>query len=75
MKLENIEWLIENDGQITLGRMRPVKGCVAIANDEENTLAMLKRHPEESFTDLLERLDAAIEGALEYDEYIDEVNE
>lgn len=73
MKHENIEWLIENDGQITLGQMRPV-GCVAMPNDEENTLAMLKRHPGESFTELLERLYAATEGALEDEEYIDETN-
>lgn len=74
MKLENIEALIDSDGQITLGQMRPV-GCVAVANDESNTLAMLKRRPGESFTELLERLDAAIERALEYGEYIDEVNQ
>ena len=73
MKLENIEALIDSDGQVTLGYMRPV-GCVAVASDESNALAMLRRRPGESLTTLLERLDQAIENALEYDEYIDEVN-
>jgi hypothetical protein len=54
-------------------QMSPV-GCVAIANDESNTLTMLKRRPGESFTALLERLDHAIERAVEYDEYLDEMN-
>jgi len=74
MKLDNIETLIDSDGQITLGQMRPV-GCVAVANNEWSTLAMLKRRPGESFTALLERLDQAIERAVEHDEYLDEVNE
>ena len=53
--------------------MSPV-GCVTIANDESNTLTMLKRRPGESFRALLERLDHAIERAVEYDEYLDEMN-
>jgi len=68
MKLDNIEALIDSDGQ-----MRPV-GCVAIANDESSTLAMLKRRPGESFIALLKRLDQAIKQAVEYDEFLDEVN-
>jgi hypothetical protein len=74
MKLENIESLIECDGQITVGHMRPV-GCVAVANDESNSLAMLRRRPGESFMALLERLDYAIERALEYEEFTDEINQ
>jgi hypothetical protein len=73
MKLSNIEGLIECDGQINVGYINPV-GCVAVANDEHNTLAMLKRRPEESFMDLLKRLDHAIECAIEHEEYIDEIN-
>ncbi|MCP5410426.1 MAG: hypothetical protein H6963_14205 [Chromatiaceae bacterium] len=73
MKLSNIEGLIECDGQIIVGYMNPV-GYVAVANDEHNTLAMLKRRPEESFMDLLQRLDQAIERAIEHEEYIDEIN-
>ena len=73
MKLSNIEGLIECDGQINVGYLYPV-GCVAVANDEHNTLAMLKRRPNESFEDLLKRLDQAIERAVEFEEYIDEIN-
>ncbi|MEE4146291.1 MAG: hypothetical protein V2I26_15915 [Halieaceae bacterium] len=73
MKLLNIESLIECDGQITVGHMRPV-GCVAIANDESNTLAMLKQRPGESLMALLERLDQAIERAVEDEEFADEIN-
>ena len=73
MKLSNIEELSECDGQINVGSTNPL-GCVAVANDEHNTLAMLKRRPEESFMDLLKRLDQAIERAIEHEEYIDEIN-
>jgi len=59
MSYENIEALIEDDGQITLGHMHPV-GCVAVANDESNSLAMLKRRPNESVSELLERLDLCV---------------
>ena len=74
MKLENIESLIECDGQISVGFMHPV-GCVAVANDESNNLAMLRQRPGESFMALLERLDHAIERALEYEEFTDEINQ
>jgi hypothetical protein len=73
MRLSNIESLIDNDGQITIGQMSPV-GSVAIANDESGTLAMLRKHPGESFANLLGRLDRAIEHAREYDEIVDEIN-
>lgn len=73
MRLSNIESLIDNDGQITIGQMSPA-GAVAIANDESGTLAMLRKHPAESLVNLLGRLDQAIEHALEHDEIIDEIN-
>lgn len=69
----NLEALIENRGQITLGYVRPFE-CVAIANDEHNLVASLVRQPNESIPELLERLDMAIEAAYEHDEIIDEVN-
>ena len=71
--LINVEALINGCGQITIGRLHPFD-CVAIANDESSSLAMLVRRPGESLGDLLQRLDAAIEAAYEYDEFIDEVN-
>ncbi len=73
MNLPNIEALIECDGQINIGYHQPV-GCIAVANDESNTLAMLKRRPKESLADLLNRLDLAIECAIETDNVVDEVN-
>lgn len=57
--LTNIDELIEDGGQITVGYLDPIP-CVAVANDESHTLVMLKRRPGESLQQLLERLDAAI---------------
>jgi predicted RNase H-like HicB family nuclease len=71
--LPNIETLIEEDGQITVGHLDPV-GVVAIANDEHNALAMLRRRQGESLGELLRRLDAAVHLALEEDERTDEIN-
>ena len=53
--------------------MSPV-GCVAIAVDSSNALAMLKRRSGESLSDLLLRLDAAIAYALEEGDFVDEIN-
>jgi len=72
MHLPNIESLIE-DGEITVGVIRPV-GCVAIANDGHNALAMLKRRNGETLQQLLIRLDQAIAKAEDGGEYTDEIN-
>ncbi|MCP5230225.1 hypothetical protein [Accumulibacter sp.] len=71
--LPNITELIEQDGQITLGHVTPI-GCVAVANDEDNCLAALKRRPGESLQQLLVRLDAAIARAWDDDYFADEIN-
>lgn len=71
--LPNIEALIEEDGQITVGHLDPV-GVVAIANDEHNALAMLRRRRGENLAALLRRLDAAVYLALEEGEHTDEIN-
>jgi len=71
--LANIEFLIDGNGDITIGRVGPIP-CVASASDEDQCLAMLVRRPGESLADLLQRLDAAIEDACENGVYIDEVN-
>jgi hypothetical protein len=73
-KLSYIEDLIDGEGQITLGYMNPV-GNVAIANEGPHTLAMLCKRRGETLTALLERLDHAIERAIEYDEITDEINQ
>ncbi|MEQ5802599.1 hypothetical protein [Halomonas sp. H10-9-1] len=74
MKLKNIEELIDNHGEITIGRVGPVC-CGATACDEADCLAMLVRRPNESLEDLLARLDSAIEDAIEYDVFTDEINQ
>ncbi len=60
--LANIEFLIDGNGDITIGRVGPIP-CVATAADEDQCLAMLQRRPGESLAELLQRLDAAIEDA------------
>jgi hypothetical protein len=70
---ENIEFLIDRNGDITIGAVASVR-CAATAADEDQCLAMLVRRPGESLLQLLQRLDAAIADAYEHNVYIDEVN-
>ncbi len=49
---ENIEFLIENHGEITIGEVGSIR-CAATAADEDQCLAMLQRRPGESLMDLL----------------------
>ena len=70
--LPNISDLIRH-GQITVGVIRPM-GCVAIANDAHQSLAMLVRRKGESLPQLLERLDASVGKALHDEIYTDEIN-
>lgn len=60
-------------GQIVIGYMEPV-GAVAIAAEGRQTLAMLRRRKDETFKQLLARLDLAIASATIDDVYVDEVN-
>ena len=60
--LKNVDWLISNGGQISLGAVGPVE-CAAVASDESEGLAMLQRRDGESLYQLLTRLDAAITHA------------
>ena len=55
----HIDALMRAGGQITLGRMAPLDG-VAVAGDEHNLYAALRRRPDETVTALLHRLDQAI---------------
>jgi len=71
--LASIAALIDDGGQITIGRLYPIE-CAAIANDDHNCLAMLQRRPHESLRDLLVRLDAAIATAWNEQSLIDEIN-
>jgi DNA-binding MarR family transcriptional regulator len=69
----NIDWLVDGEGDITIG---PVGGlrCVAAAADSDMALAMLVRRRGESLSALLLRLDEAIRLAIEEDIITDEVN-
>jgi len=73
MKLENIELLIDGSGEISIGRVGPVR-CAACASDEDQCLAMLVKRPDESLSELLKRLDSAIEDAIERQIFADEIN-
>ena len=74
LALVNIAALIDNGGQITLGALHPI-ACVAIANDDHNSLAMLQRRPGETLHQLLQRLDAAVDLAWNEDQFTDEINQ
>ena len=71
---KNIEALIEDGGDITLGALPPHE-CAATAADGSNCLAMLVRRDGESLNALLKRLDKAIGLAWSNDVFIDEVND
>jgi len=73
MKLENIEFLIDGNGAVSLGRVGRAR-CVATASDLDQGLAMLVRKPGESLLELLQRLDEAIEDAYERGIFADEIN-
>ena len=70
---KNIEALIEDGGEITLGALPPHQ-CAATAADGSNCLTMLVRRDGESLNALLKRLDKAIGVAWSNDKFIDEVN-
>ena len=72
LSLPNIAQLID-DGEITIGMLRPV-GCVATAADEDCDYAMLLRRRGESLFQLLTRLDQAIDKALTLGIFTDEIN-
>ena len=71
---KNIEALIDDGGEITLGALQPHE-CAATAADGSNCLAMLVRRDGESLNALLKRLDKAIGLAWSNDVFIDEVND
>src|SRR4051812_6375762 len=58
----HIDALMKDGGQITLGRMAPLDG-VAVAADDKDIYAVLRRRPEETVAALLKRLDQAIGSA------------
>lgn len=71
--MKNIETLIADGGDITIGVIAGVE-CGATAADGHNTLAMLARREGETISALLRRLDKAIGRYYLTDEPIDEIN-
>lgn len=71
--MRNIEALIDEGGDISIGPVPPFDS-VAAACDGSNCLAMLVRRDGESLGTLLQRLDKAIGLAWSDDLFTDEVN-
>lgn len=57
--MKNIEALIDDGGEITVGAIWPIE-CAATAADGHNALAMIVRREGETLNALLKRLDKAI---------------
>jgi hypothetical protein len=71
--VKNIEALIVDGGEITLGATGDIE-CAATAADGSNALAMLVRREGETLNALLKRLDKAIARFYETGETTDEIN-
>lgn len=71
--MKNIEALIADGGDITIGAIYPIE-CAATAADNHNTVAMLVRRENETLNALLKRLDKAIGNFYDNDEIVDEIN-
>ena len=69
----NIEELIDNGGNVSIGDIPPVP-CAAVAADESIMLAALLRREGESLVSLLDRLDQAVGMAFVEEIYTDEIN-
>jgi hypothetical protein len=67
------DFVLQGNGQISVGEIGPIP-CAAVASDDHNMLAALQRRKGETLMQLLQRLDAALLRALEYDEFTDEIN-
>jgi len=71
--MKNIEALIADGGDITIGAIYPIE-CAATAADNHNTVAMLVRRENETLNALIKRLDKAIGKFYDNDEIVDEIN-
>ena len=69
--MKNIEALIADGGDITIGAVYPIE-CAATAADGHNAIAMLVRRDGETLNALLKRLDRAIGRYDDHDEIIDD---
>jgi len=72
MAYRNIEAILEDGGDITVGRLGAE--CVATASTSYDCPVMLVRRDGESFAALLKRLDRSIAKAWDTETLIDELN-
>jgi len=71
--MKNIEALIADGGNISMGAVFTVE-CAATAADNHNTVAMLVRRNGETLSALLKWLDKAIGKFYDGDEIVNEIN-
>ena len=71
--MKHLEALIEDGGDITIGRIGAAP-CAAAAADAHNAIAMIVRNEGETLGALLRRLDRAVGRFYEHDEITDEIN-
>ena len=71
--MKNIDTLITDGAEITLGTIYPIK-CATTAADGRSGVAMLVRREGETLNALLNRLDKAIGRHFDNDEFVDEIN-
>jgi hypothetical protein len=71
--MKNIEALIADGGEITIGAIYPIE-CAATVADGHNSVAMLVRREGETLDALLKRLDQAIAQFYDDGVAIDEIN-
>ncbi len=70
---QNITALVSRGGHVTVGRVAHLD-CAAIAADEHTVYATLVRRRAESVAEFLQRLDQAIDRALNEGVFINEVD-
>jgi len=69
----HIEAFVESGGNISIGRVAPIE-CAAVAADDHGMLAALVRRNDETFASLMQRLDDAVDKAMNHDAFTDEIN-
>jgi hypothetical protein len=69
----HIEEFLESGGNIEIGRVSPI-GYVAVASDENTMLAALTRNADETLMELIQRLEAAVDLAVNEGTLTDEIN-
>jgi hypothetical protein len=64
--------MVDAGGHVTLGRVAPMEGVAVVASERE-VFAVLKRKPQESLPQLMQRLEEALARATYSGEAVNEV--